>query len=436
MTEAGVTEPESHEAKNTGPLAGLRILDMSRILAGPFCTQLLGDMGADVIKVERPGRGDDTRSWGPPFLPGEDGKPTGESAYYLSANRNKRSAAIDMASPEGAQALREIAAQVDVVIENFKPGGLKKYGLDYATLAKINPRLVYCSISGYGQTGPHSHKPGYDILAQGYGGMMSLTGEPDGEPVKVGVGIADVMCGMYAATAILAALRHRDTTGRGQHIDIALVDTQISWLINEGVNYLLSGAAPQRRGNQHPNIVPYQVFATADGHVIVAVGNDAQFSRFCAVLGRPELARDARFATNPKRLENRGELIPLLAGLIAGRERDELLAAMEAAGIPGGPVNTVPEVFATDQVAARGMKITMPHPLSATGTVDLIGNPVNFSETPVSYRRHPPACGEHTEEILREFLGATAAPATSADGGTGPRRTRPGKGGDSRKPRE
>jgi len=392
------------DTPNLGPLAGLRILDMSRILAGPFCTQLLADMGADVIKIERPGTGDDTRSWGPPFVTGTDGKPTGESAYYLSANRNKRSAAIDMATPEGAEALREIAAQVDVVIENFKPGGLKKYGLDYATLAKINPRLVYCSISGYGQTGPHSHKPGYDILAQGYGGMMSLTGEPDGEPVKVGVGIADVMCGMYASNAILAALRHRDASGEGQHIDIALVDTQISWLINEGVNYLLSGEAPKRRGNQHPNIVPYQVFETSDGHVIVAVGNDAQFARFCDILDRADLARDARFATNPARLENRDALIALLSELVLRRGKDELLDAMERAGVPGGPVNTVPEVFETDQVAARNMKLSVPHPLAASGAVELIGNPINFSQTPVTYRRHPPTCGEHTEEILREFL--------------------------------
>ena len=378
---------------------------MSRILAGPFCTQLLADMGADVIKIERPGAGDDTRSWGPPFVPGKDGKPTGESAYYLSANRNKRSAAIDMATPEGADALREIAGQVDVVIENFKPGGLAKYGLDYASLAQINPRLVYCSISGYGQTGPHSHKPGYDILAQGYGGMMSLTGEPDGEPVKVGVGIADVMCGMYASNAILAALHHRDQTGEGQHIDIALVDTQISWLINEGVNYLLSGEAPKRRGNQHPNIVPYQVFETSDGHVIVAVGNDAQFARFCDILDRPDLARDTRFTTNPARLENRDELIAILSDLIARRGKTELLDAMETASVPGGPVNTVPDVFETDQVAARNMKVSVPHPFAESGAVELIGNPINFSQSPVTYRRHPPTCGEHTEEILREFLG-------------------------------
>ena len=396
---------EPSDTAAAGPLAGLRVLDMSRILAGPYCTQLLGDMGADIIKVERPGTGDDTRSWGPPFVTGRDGRPTRESAYYLSANRNKRSLAIDMASPDGAEALRRIAARVDVVIQNFKPGGLAKYGLDHESLLALNPRLVYCSISGYGQTGPNASKPGYDLLAQGYGGIMSLTGEPDGEPMKVGVGIADVMCGMYAASAILAALRHRDATGQGQHVDIALVDTQIAWLINEGVNYLLSGRPPERRGNQHPNIVPYQVFATADGHVIVAVGNDAQFARFCALLGRPDLAADPRFATNPARLEHREVLVAILSGLIAERRKDELIAAMEAQKVPGGPVHTLPEVFASDQVAARQMKITMPHPLAESGTVDLIGNPIRFSATPVSYRRHPPACGEHSREILREFLG-------------------------------
>jgi crotonobetainyl-CoA:carnitine CoA-transferase CaiB-like acyl-CoA transferase len=276
---------------NTGPLKGLRILDMSRILAGPYATQLLGDMGADVIKVERPVVGDDTRGWGPPYVTTADGEVTRESAYYMCTNRNKRSIAVDMADPEGAETLRRLADVADVVIQNFKVDGLKKYGLDYEALKTRNPALVYCSISGFGQTGPNRDKPGYDLLAQGYGGMMSLTGEPDGEPVKVGVGIADIMCGMYASNAILAALRHRDATGEGQHIDIALVDTQIAWLANEGVNYLSSGQAPKRRGNQHPNIVPYKVFECADGHVIVAAGNDGQFARFAALIGMPELVR-------------------------------------------------------------------------------------------------------------------------------------------------
>ena len=389
---------------NTGPLRGLKILDMSRILAGPYATQLLGDMGADVVKIERPGAGDDTRAWGPPYVTGADGAATDESAYYLSANRNKRSVAVDMADPKGAEILRRLADVADVVIQNFKVDGLVKYGLDYETLKERNPALVYCSISGFGQTGPNRDKPGYDLLAQGYGGMMSLTGEPDGEPVKVGVGIADIMCGMYASNAILAALRHRDATGEGQHIDIALVDTQIAWLANEGVNYLLSGQPPKRRGNQHPNIVPYQVFECADGHVIVAAGNDAQFARFAALIGLPELAGDPRYVRNSDRLKNREQLIALLAERLKQLEKGPLVAAMEAEKVPGGEINTVPEVFATDQVAAREMKVSVPHPLAASGHVDLIGNPVKFGATPVSYHRHPPLCGEHTEEVIREWL--------------------------------
>jgi crotonobetainyl-CoA:carnitine CoA-transferase CaiB-like acyl-CoA transferase len=389
---------------NTGPLKGLRILDMSRILAGPYATQLLGDMGADVIKVERPVVGDDTRGWGPPYVTTADGEVTRESAYYMCTNRNKRSIAVDMSDPEGAETLRRLADVADVVIQNFKVDGLKKYGLDYEALKTRNPALVYCSISGFGQTGPNRDKPGYDLLAQGYGGMMSLTGEPDGEPVKVGVGIADIMCGMYASNAILAALRHRDATGEGQHIDIALVDTQIAWLANEGVNYLSSGQAPKRRGNQHPNIVPYQVFECADGHVIVAAGNDGQFARFAALIGMPELARDDRFTLNTARLENREVLIALLSKRLKQMEKAALVAAMEANNVPGGEINTVPEVFETDQVAAREMKISMPHPLAARGHVDLIGNPVKFSATPVSYRQYPPICGEHTDEILSEWL--------------------------------
>ncbi len=389
---------------NTGPLKGLRILDMSRILAGPYATQLLGDMGADVIKVERPVEGDDTRAWGPPYVTTADGEVTRESAYYMCTNRNKRSIAVDMADPEGAETLRRLAEVADVVIQNFKVDGLKKYGLDYEALKTRNPALVYCSISGFGQTGPNRDKPGYDLLAQGYGGMMSLTGEPDGEPVKVGVGIADIMCGMYASNAILAALRHRDATGEGQHIDIALVDTQIAWLANEGVNYLSSGQAPERRGNQHPNIVPYQVFECADGHVIVAAGNDGQFARFAALIGMPELAKDDRFTLNTSRLENREVLIALLSKRLKQMEKGALVAAMEANNVPGGEINTVPEVFETDQVAAREMKISMPHPLAAKGHVDLIGNPVKFSVTPVSYRQYPPICGEHTDEVLSEWL--------------------------------
>ncbi len=393
------------ESTSAGPLAGLRVLDMSRILAGPYCTQLLGDMGADIIKVERPGVGDDTRSWGPPYVTTKTGDATRESAYYLSANRNKRSIAVDMADPNGAKILRQLATQADVVIQNFKVGGLEKYGLDYAALHADNAALIYCSISGFGQTGPFSQRPGYDLLAQGFGGIMSLTGDPQGEPIKVGVGIADVMCGMYASNAILAALHHREHTGNGQHIDIALADTQVAWLINEGVNYLESGHEPQRRGNQHPNIVPYQVFEVADGHVIVVVGNDAQFARFVKLIDLPHLEHNAHYATNSARLENRDELVDLLQNRLREMQKEPLITAMAVANVPGGEINTVAEVFASEQVAAREMKISMPHPLAASGSVDLIGNPIKFSKTPVTYRYPPPLCGQHTDEIIAEWLG-------------------------------
>jgi len=387
----------------SGPLQGLVVLDLTRVLAGPFMTQLLGDFGARIIKVERPGRGDDTRAWGPPFVRGADGRQTAESAYYLSANRNKRSIAVDMATPEGARIVRDLAREADVVAENFKPGGLRKYGLDYSSLAKINPRLIYCSISGHGQTGPNRDKPGYDLMVQGFGGLMSLTGDPHGEPMKTGVAIADIMCGMYAASAILAALHHRDRTGEGQYIDIALADTQVAWLANQGLNYLTSGEVPQRLGNAHPNIVPYQVFACADGHVIIAVGNDAQFARFCAFLDMPQLAADARYRTNAARLAHRQELVALLTEKLAQMSRAEILDGLEALKVPAGPVNDLAEVFASSQVAARDIKISMPHPLAASGAVDLIGNPVKFSKTPVTYRRPPPLLGEHTREILQEL---------------------------------
>ncbi len=389
----------------TGALDGLRILDLSRILAGPTATQLLGDFGADIIKVERPGLGDETRAWGPPFVEGTGG-PTQESAYYLCANRNKRSIAVDIATPEGAQVVRDLLATCDVLIENFKPGGLDKYGLSYGDLKDQFPKLVYCSISGFGQTGPNREKPGYDLLAQAYGGIMSLTGDPEGEPMKVAVGIADVMTGMYASNAILAALRHRDKTGEGQHIDIALVDCQIAWLINEGTNFLTSQTLPKRRGNQHPNIVPYQVFQMADGHAVVAVGNDTQFQRFCTLIGRDELSGDPQYATNAARLANRDALIGTLTETLATLERDWLITGMEANKIPGGPINRLDDVFATDQVAARDMKISVPHPSAATGKVDLIGNPVKFSKTPVTYRRAPPTCGADTDDILAEIQTA------------------------------
>jgi crotonobetainyl-CoA:carnitine CoA-transferase CaiB-like acyl-CoA transferase len=399
MSTSEVTTPPP------GPLQGVRVLDLTRILAGPTCTQLLGDLGADVIKIERPGAGDDTRGWGPPFVKDDAGNPTKESAYYLSSNRNKRSVAIDISSPDGAALIRKLAAKCDILTENFKVGGLAKYGLSYNDLKDEFPGLVYCSVTGFGQDGPNAHRAGYDLLAQGAGGIMSLTGEPDGEPVKVGVGIADVMCGMYASTAILAALRHRDRTGEGQHIDVALLDTQIAWLVNEGANYLTSGKPPERRGNQHPNIVPYQVFEVADGHVIVAVGNDGQFARFCSVIGLDQLADDPAYKLNTNRLANREPLLALLRDRLVEMGKEALLDAMEAQGIPGGPINTVAQALASEQAIARGLVIDMPHPLSGSGTVKLLGNPIKLSRTPVSYRRAPPVCGADTDEVLAEWLG-------------------------------
>lgn len=396
----------THAHPAPGALTGLRILDLSRVLAGPTATQLLGDLGADVIKIENPKtKGDDTRAWGPPYVTGANGAATDLSAYFNSANRNKRSVAVDLATPEGQSIIRQIAAQCDVVIENFKPGALTKYGLDHESLLASHPALVYCSISGFGHTGPNRSKPGYDLLAQGYGGIMSLTGEAEGEPMKVGVAIADVMCGMYATVAILAALRHRDATGEGQHIDLGLVDTQMAWLINQGTNYLTSGTVPVRRGNGHPNIAPYQVYAAADGHVIIAVGNDGQFRRFCDALTLGALPDDDRFATNPARVANRDALNAVLGPALASRNAADIITMMEAAGVPAGPVHTLDQVFASDQAIARDMAIEMTHPASG-GTVPMLGNPIKMSRTPVSYRHAPPSFGEHTAEVLAE-LGIT-----------------------------
>jgi formyl-CoA transferase len=382
-----------------GPLDGLVVLDLSRILAGPTCTQLLGDLGAEVIKIESLA-GDDTRQWGPPFAPDAEGRPTDLSAYFMSSNRNKKSVAVDLNDPEAQRMLHDLAGRADVVIENFKPGGLRKYGLDHETLCAAWPGLVYCSISGFGQTGPNRDKPGYDLMAQGFGGIMSITGEAGGEPMKVGVGVADVVCGLYAATGILAALRHRDATGEGQHIDLALVDTTMSWLVNQGLNYLTSGVAPTRAGNAHPNIVPYQVFATSDGHVIVAVGNDSQYARFCDYLGRPDWATDPRFATNTARLAHREILVPMIAEALLGRTMQDVIDGLEARKVPVGPVNTIEQALESDQAQARGMTITLPAPQVAAGEVRLIGNPLKFSRTPVSYRSAPPSLGADTEVVL------------------------------------
>lgn len=394
----------SETSSSPGPLSGLRVLDLTRILAGPTCSQLLGDLGADIIKVERPGAGDDTRKWGPPFVRDADDNETTESAYYLCANRNKRSVAIDIARPEGAELVRRLLAGCDVLIENFKVGDLARYGLAYDDLKAAFPRLVYCSITGFGQTGPYAGRAGYDFLAQGMGGMMSLTGEPDGEPMKVGVGIADVVCGLYASNAILAALRHRDATGEGQYVDVALGDSQVAWLINEGTNYLMSGELPKRRGNAHPNIVPYQTFPSADGYFILAVGNDGQFQRFCKIAGLDDLAADPRFATNSDRIRNRDALIPLIAEATGTRPMDFWLSELEKVGVPSGPVNTLDRVFDDPQFVHRDMTVTMPYRLAGSGEVKLIGNPLKLSKTPVSYRRAPPVLGEHTDEILEERL--------------------------------
>lgn len=386
-------------------LAGIRVLDLTRILAGPTCTQLLGDLGADVIKIERPGEGDDTRKWGPPYVQGRDGEPTRESAYYLSSNRNKRSVAIDIAHPEGQRLVRELLGGCQVLAENFKVGGLARYGLDYPSLRPDFPSLVYCSITGFGQTGPYAPRAGYDYLAQGYGGIMSITGEADGEPVKVGVAVADLMCGMYASTAILAALRHAEATGEGQHIDMALLDTQVAWLANQGASYLLSGRVPRRLGNEHPSIVPYTVFETADGYVILAVGNDQQFRRWCAFAGAPELAADPRFLTNPLRVRNREALHAPMRDILRRRTTHEWVEGLAAEGVPCGPVNTIDAVFEDPQVVARGMRVDVPHPEAASGTVPLIANPIKMSATPPAYRTPPPTLGQHTDEVLEEILG-------------------------------
>jgi crotonobetainyl-CoA:carnitine CoA-transferase CaiB-like acyl-CoA transferase len=396
-----------------GSLEGIRILDLSRILAGPSCTQLLADLGAEVIKIERPGAGDDTRKWGPPFLRDADGSELAESAYYACANRNKRSMAVDLTAPAGQEVIHALLEHADVLVENFKVGDLARHGLSYEQLRARYPRLVYCSITGFGQTGPYASRPGYDFLAQGMGGIMSLTGVPDGEPQKVAVGITDLMTGMYAAVGILAALRHRDNTGEGQQIDVSLLDTQVAWLANAGTHYLTSGEAPARLGNGHPNIVPYEVFPASDGYFILAVGNDAQYERFCALAGVPELATDERYATNRMRVANRLDLIPKLKAVTALKPRTHWISELEKLGIPCGPINTIPEVFNDPQVLSRGMRLSMPASEFADGKVDLIGNPLHMSRTAPSYRRPPPRLGEHTDDILRALSAGDGFQLTS-----------------------
>ena len=396
----------SNPATSTGgALSHLRVLDLSRVLAGPWASQMLADLGAEVIKVEHPERGDDTRGWGPPYLEDAEGQAV-ESAYFLCTNRNKKSVALDMAAPEGQAHLRQLALQSDILIENFKVGGLAKYGLDYASLAKLNPRLIYCSITGFGQTGPYAQRPGYDFMIQGMGGLMSLTGlpdtEPGGGPVKVGVALTDVLTGLHAVAGILAAVAWREKSGEGQHIDLALLDVQVSCLANQALNYLVTGQSPQRLGNAHPSIVPYQAFPTADGDMILAVGNDSQFASFCRVAGHPEWSADPRYATNAARVENRSQLVPLLRQATVMKTTVEWIRLLEAANVPCGPINTLEEVFADPHVVARGLRVELPHPI--TGTAPGVASPLRLSKTPVCLRHAAPALGADTRDVLNSLV--------------------------------
>jgi crotonobetainyl-CoA:carnitine CoA-transferase CaiB-like acyl-CoA transferase len=391
----------------SGPLSHLTVLDLSRVLAGPWCTQHLADLGATVWKIERPGQGDDTRSWGPPYLKDAAGRDTGEAAYFLSCNRGKQSVAVDVTTSEGQAIVRDLARQADVFVENFKVGGLAKHRLDYASIAQANPRIVYCSITGFGQDGPYADRAGYDFIVQGMSGFMSVTGErdgvPGGGPQKAGVAIVDLFTGLFAATGILAALSHRDRTGRGQHLDLALMDSAVAMMSVMNLNYLVGGHAPGRLGNAHPNIVPYQVFACADGHLILAVGNDAQFAKFCDAAGVAGLATDSRFARNADRVRNRATLVPLLEPVLRGRSQRDWLDLLEPLGVPCGPINTLDQVFADPQVLARAMRLDLPHPLA--GRVPQVAAPFRYSETAPAYDRPPPLLGEHTAAVLRERLG-------------------------------
>ena len=392
------------------PLSHIRVLDLTRILAGPWATQNLADLGAEVIKIERPGGGDDTRAWGPPFLKNKDGSSSGESAYYLSVNRGKKSVTLDIATAEGQRIARDLAAKCDVLVENYKVGGLKKYGLDYASLHKVNPGLIYCSVTGFGQDGPYSARPGYDFIFQGMGGLMSITGErddlPGGGPQNAGIAVTDVLTGLYACIAINAAIVHRERTGQGQHIDMALMDTLVAFNANQILNYWCSDNIPKRWGNAHINICPYQVFAVSDGHLILAVGNDSQFRSFCKASVREELADDPRFRTNPDRLGHREELVQIVQEIMRTRSKHDWIVALEAASVPCGPINNMQEVFENPQVQHRGMRVEIPHP---AGSVPSVASPMRFSETPVTYEVPPPLLGQHTEAVLGELLGLDAA---------------------------
>ena len=398
----------------TRPLSHIRVLDLTRVLAGPWAAQNLADLGAEVIKIERPGTGDDTRAWGPPYMKAADGSDSRESAYFLSVNRGKKSVTLDIASLGGQRIARELAKHCDVVLENFKVGALARYGLDYASLRAINPRLVYCSVTGFGQDGPYAERPGYDFIFQGMGGLMSITGErddmPGGGPQKVGIAVTDVLTGMYASLAVTAALNLRERTGEGQYVDLALLDTIVAFGANQISNYWCSGSIPRRWGNAHINICPYEVFATSDSHLILAVGNDSQFRSFCQVAGRPELADDARFRTNPERLRHRPVLVPIVADLMKARSKRDWIAALEAANVPCGPINDYGEVFEDPQVRHRGLKVDIPHPL---GTVSTTASPMRFSATPVTYDAPPPMLGQHTDAVLGTLLGLDA-PALDA----------------------
>lgn len=392
------------------PLSHIRVLELSRILAGPWAGQLLADLGAEVIKVERPRTGDDTRHWGPPYLKDGSGQDTSEAAYYLSANRGKKSITLNISTPEGQQVVRDLVQQCDVLIENYKVGGLAKYQLDYAALSKLNPQLVYCSITGFGQTGPYAHRAGYDFLIQGMGGLMSVTGEqdhlPGGGPQKVGVALTDILTGMYATTAIQGALIEREKSGTGQHIDLSLLDVQVACLANQAMNYLIGGQAPRRLGNAHPNIVPYQAFATADGHIILAIGNDEQFRKFCQVAGQNEWAEDTNYATNAARVNNRTELCEKITDLLKTRDSQQWLDELEAVSVPCGPINTIDQVFDNAQVKAREMQVEVDHPFAER--TPLVANPIKYSKTPIQKPQAPPLLGANLQEVLTEVLDYSA----------------------------